>query len=154
MNPLLPVENGVEVMFFMRGFVVILWAGVIFVCTCTSSFRGLVESGVIRFRWDGDPLITDLLLPLPKTISHDFLMQKFGHLAAFFLLTVLLLKSIHSNPLTLILAISFAVLTEVLQLFFTRDGRIFDIGFDAMGILLGLSLGNLFSINSKKQLQQ
>jgi VanZ family protein len=154
MNPLLPVENGVEVMFFMRGFLVFLWAGVIFVLTCTASFQGVVDSGVIQFRWEGDPLITDLFLPLPKTLSQDFLMQKFGHLAAFFLFTVLLLKSIHSKSLTLILAISYAVLTEVLQLFFTRDGRIFDIGFDAIGILLGLSLGSLFAINSKKQLQQ
>ncbi|MGX6443690.1 VanZ family protein [Neobacillus sp. K501] len=79
-------------------------------------------------------------------------MQKLGHIVAFFILTVLLVKCIYSKSLALLLSISYAALTEVLQLFFTRDGRIFDIGFDGIGILLGLSLGILFSIHPKKHL--
>lgn len=133
----------------MRGFFVFLWVGVIFVFACTSSFRGLIESGVIRFRWVSDPFLSDLLLPLPAELSHDFLLQKLGHITAFFILTFLLLRYFYSKSLTLVLAISYAALTEFLQLFFTRDGRIFDIGFDVIGILLGLSLRSLFSIHQK-----
>ena len=59
-------------------------------------------------------------------------MQKLGHIVVFFILTVLLVKCIYSKSLALLLAISYAALTEVLQLFFTRDGRIFDIGFDGI----------------------
>lgn len=138
----------------MRGFFVFLWAGVIFVFACTSSFRGLVELGVVRFRLDRDPFLSDLLLPLPAKLSHDFLLQKLGHIAAFFILTFLLHRSFHSKSLTLLLAISYAALTEFLQLFFNRGGRIFDIGFDAIGVLLGLSLSSLFTIQQSRQIHQ
>jgi VanZ family protein len=48
--------------------------------------------------------------------------------------------------LILTLAISYALLTEVLQLFFTRDGRLFDVGFDAMGICMALGVGSFFIV--------
>lgn len=129
----------------MRVLVILVWAGAIFVLTCTSSFRDLVEHGVVWFAWDPQPVFELLLEPLPERISADFLLQKHGHIGAFFILTALLQTKLKSRWSILIIAAAYAVLTELLQLFFNRDGRFFDIGFDGVGILLALTAGSFLN---------
>ena len=137
----------------MRGLLILFWVGAIFLFTCTSSFNGLMESGVFSFKWDSHPRILDLLSPLPVHLSIDFLHQKIGHIFAFFILTSLLLLKFSSKLFILLSASTYSALTEVLQLFFTRGGRIFDIGFDLVGILLALALGSLFTARQSRQIQ-
>lgn len=126
----------------MRVFFIFLWVIAIFISTCTANFNGLVEAGMVRFQWDGDPDFGELLEPLPVDLSRDFLMQKSGHILAFFILTLLLHTKFKTQGFILILGISYSALTEFLQLFFTRDGRIFDIGFDTIGVLFALAIGS------------
>lgn len=127
----------------VRVLLILVWAGAIFVLTCTASFRGLIEFGVVRFVWDSQPLFGQLLEPLPGRITAAFLLQKLGHMGAFFILTSLLQTKLESKLMTLLIAAAYAVLTEFLQLYFTRDGRIFDVGFDMIGVLLALGIGGL-----------
>jgi VanZ family protein len=135
----------------MRVLLVLVWAAVIFVLTCTSSFRGLVEFGVVRFVWDSQPVFDQFLESLPGRISTDFLLQKLGHIGAFFILTSLLQTKLKPRWVSLIIAAAYAGLTEILQLFFTRDGRLFDIGFDMIGVMLALGLGSLFFGSESRQ---
>ncbi|MBV7504150.1 VanZ family protein [Bacillus sp. sid0103] len=137
----------------MRGFFIILWALAIFILTCTTSFSGLMESGQVHFQWDSHPNFSELLSPLPLDLSRDFLLQKCGHALAFLFLTLLLQTKFHSKTVILILSISFASLTEILQLYFSRDGRIFDIGFDLVGILFASGARSLLIVHQSKQTQ-
>lgn len=134
----------------MRVLLIILWAGAIFIFTCTADFTSLMESGMIQFQWDGQPDPSKLFSPLPAELSPHFLLQKLGHLSAFFILTILLQARFHSKLSTLIIAISYAALTELLQLFFTRDGRLFDIGIDTIGILLA-GVGSLIIVRKQEK---
>jgi len=124
----------------MRVFLLLIWGGFIFICTCTSDFNILAETGEIRFLWDSQPDFSELLLPLPEELNSAFILQKSGHIIAFLVLTVLLLEKIKSQAVGFALALICAVFTEFLQLYFGRDGRLFDIGIDTVGIFLALGI--------------
>lgn len=126
----------------MRSLFIFVWCTAILIFTCTSSFQDLIQFGVLRFRWDGHPTYSDFLSPLPYDLSKGFLLQKLGHIVVFHVLTVLLLMRFRSQVIILAIAVSFAALTELLQLYFNRGGRVFDIGFDLLGILLTLAIGS------------
>ncbi|MFZ7942062.1 MULTISPECIES: VanZ family protein [Bacillaceae] len=126
----------------MRGLLILVWGVVIFIFTCTASFHSLIEFGVIGFEWDSRPHFAELLFPLPAALSGHFLLQKLGHLTAFFIFTFLLHTKFQSRMLALIIATSYAALTEFLQLYFTRDGRLFDIGIDGIGVLLAVGVSS------------
>ena len=135
----------------MRGFFILLWALAIFIFTCTASFPGLIESGQVHFEWEADPNFSELFSPLPVDLTRDFLLQKWGHALAFLFLTILLQRKFRSKAWILYLAISYAALTEILQLYFTRDGRIFDMAIDLIGILFASGTRSLLSVNSARQ---
>jgi VanZ family protein len=135
----------------MRGLFILLWAAAILILTCTADFIDLIASGEVRFEWVSHPNFSELLLPLPLELSRDFLLQKCGHAFAFFILTLLLQAKFHLKAFSLILAISFALLTEILQLYFTRDGRMFDMGFDLIGILFASGTRSLLTVHQSRQ---
>jgi VanZ family protein len=130
----------------MRSLFIFIWCTAILIFTCTSSFHDLIQLGVLRFRWDGQPTFSDFLSPLPYDLSKGFLLQKLGHIIAFQVLTILLLMKFRTHMMILAMVVSFAALTEFLQLYFNRGGRAFDIGFDLIGILLTLAVASLFRI--------
>jgi len=125
----------------------------ILVLTCTSSFSGLVESGLLRFVWVTDPDFTEFLSPLPSQLSEAFLLQKAGHSLAFLVLTFLLFSHFRSRLLVLLLTSVFALITEFLQLYFGRGGRLFDIGFDLIGVLLAIGFHQFFAISEPRHHQ-
>jgi VanZ family protein len=128
----------------MRSLFILFWCGVILVFTCTSSFHDLIHFGVVRFQLDVNPPYLEFFLPFPSKVSGDLWIQKLGHILAFQFLTVLLLMKYNSKFFILAAAFSFAVLTEFLQLYFHRGGRLFDVGFDLVGILIALGMASLF----------
>jgi VanZ family protein len=130
----------------MRSLFIFIWCTAILIFTCTSSFHDLIQLGVMKFRWDGQPTFSDFLSPLPYDLSKGFLLQKLGHIIAFQVLTILLLMKFRTHMMILAMVVSFAALTEFLQLYFNRGGRAFDIGFDLIGILLTLAVASLFRI--------
>ncbi|WP_286229742.1 VanZ family protein [Neobacillus mesonae] len=128
----------------MRGFLIVVWAAAILICTCTASFNGLMANGEVSFHLNPAPNFSELLAQPPVEIASGFLVHKFGHLFAFFIFTILLQKKFQSKRAIFFLATFYAVLTEFLQLYFKRDGRLFDVGIDAAGILLALGMGRIF----------
>lgn len=124
----------------MRIFLAILWAAAIFLFTCTQSLNHLMETYSASFVWTTTPNLIGFFSALPTETGQDFWIQKAGHIAAFFIFTCLLIAITNSIKITLVLAIGYACLTEVLQLYFNRDGRLFDVGFDSLGIIAALLL--------------
>lgn len=136
----------------MRSLFIFVWGAAILIFTCVSSFQDLLQLGVLRFRWDAQPTFSDFLSPLPFHLSKGFLLQKLGHIVVFQVLTLLLLVKYKSTCMILIVTAAFASLTEFLQLYFTRGGRAFDVGFDLIGILLALGMAGFFRINPSQQI--
>lgn len=135
----------------MRNLFILVWCVAILIFTCTSSFHDLIQLGVLRFRWDSQPTFSDFLSPLPYKLNKGFLLQKVGHIIVFQILTILLLMRFKSHLMILATAASYAALTEILQLYFNRGGRAFDIGFDLIGIIMALGLASLFKFNRSQQ---
>jgi VanZ family protein len=135
----------------LRCLFIFVWCVAILIFTCTSSFHDLIQLGVLRFRWESQPTFSDFLSPLPYELNKGFLLQKVGHIIVFQVLTFLLLMRFKSQLVILAMGASFAVLTEILQLYFIRGGRAFDIGFDLIGILMALGIAGLFKINHSQQ---
>ena len=127
---------------------IFLWMVAIFIFTCTASFHELVQYGVVRFQWDSHPAFSEFLSPY--NLSERLLLQKFGHLVVFQILTLLLLMKFKAKFIVLLMSASFATLTEILQLYFIRGGRIFDIGFDLIGVFIALSIASLFRTNQSE----
>lgn len=137
---------------YMRIFLILFWMLSIFVFTCTANFTELLASGAVRFQWDVHPQLSELLEPMPDQIDGAFLIQKIGHLSAFFILALLLQTKVRSKFAVFLFSVCYAIMTELLQLYFTRDGRLFDIGIDSAGILLSLAIGNLINEKHSKPL--
>ncbi|WP_158638739.1 VanZ family protein [Cytobacillus oceanisediminis] len=116
------------------------WAVVIFIFTCVDSIETLMEMKSIQFNWTTEPMVEEMLEPLPADLSNDFLLRKAGHALVFFILTLALYLVLPSPFLNFLYALVYAAATETLQLFFMRDGRFFDLGFDSLGIFAAVLL--------------
>lgn len=130
----------------IRILLITCWMGILFVFTCSLRIEEIITSGVLQFSFDSQPDLSELLQSLPPDTTGAFWTRKIGHAACFFILAFLLLKKL-PRVHTLAISVIYAASTEILQLFFFRDGRLFDIGFDAIGIVLAILL---FGKNNKE----
>lgn len=128
----------------------IVWCGLIFISTCSASLENFLEHGILHFNWTGYPSYSDLLNPMPTTLSLAFLWRKLGHAFVFFFLTAALFLLKRNLTFSGLAAFSFAVSTEILQLFFARDGRLFDVAFDSFGVVLALILLAVIHMSKKR----
>lgn len=76
----------------------------------------------------------------PEIENKQWLLRKVGHFVSFGALAVLLAPRSGSRRASFAVAVSYAVVTELLQLHFHRDGRLFDIVIDTAGIACFLML--------------
>jgi hypothetical protein len=119
---------------------VLVWAMMIFIFTCTARMEDIFESLSIVFQWNPSPNLEELFLPLPAEMNPSFMFRKIGHGFCFFILTMLLGKVIPNLFHTFLISCFYASTTEIFQLYFNRDGRLFDIGFDTIGIIAAIIL--------------
>lgn len=118
---------------------VIVWALVLFVLTCTWNLGLLLHQGMLLFDWVPHPDFADLaIVEDTEFINPHYLFQKVGHFVGFGFLAILLMSITRNRKKAFFLAFLYAVLTEILQLYFARDGRFLDMGIDSLGILLAL----------------
>ena len=104
------------------------------------------EAIKINFHLNEAPNFRDLLITHDIHLHKEFyIIQKIGHIAAFGLLFILLLATIKRFTYAFILCSLFAFFTELLQLYFQRNGRLFDVGVDILGILIALFLCKAFT---------
>jgi len=118
----------------------ILWAAVLFVCTCTVSFKLLLTNLFVHFLFNPHPNWSDLLIVSDFGIhSSSYLLQKVGHFLGFFILSILLTDGGKKRS-GLYWCMGYALATEILQLHFYRDGRLYDVVIDSAGIWLAYFL--------------
>jgi len=119
--------------------------------TCTTRFE--LENNMLQlyFSWTSKPDFGDLFLGLQIEPTEAFIMQKVGHLIAFVILGFLLKMQTSTNK-TILYSVCFAMLTEVLQLYLSRGGRLFDVALDLIGGVIGIAIASLIqTLTSKEQ---
>lgn len=127
----------------MRSFLVVLWAAIIILATCNSDAQAFLFDQVIYFSFNASPNLADLLIINDIDFTDSFyFIQKTGHFLSFALLYVLLFSWLKKHFSALVIAVGFAIVTEILQLYFERDGRLFDAFIDTLGILLAFMVIN------------
>ncbi|MEH7886709.1 VanZ family protein [Bacillus sp. JJ1609] len=127
------------------------WTMAVLLMTCTTGFE--LENNMLQlyFSWTSKPEFEDLFLRLPIELTEPFILQKVGHLFAFVILGFLL-KMQTSTDKTILFSLCFAMLTEVLQLYLSRGGRLFDVAFDLIGAAIGIgSVSLLQTLITKRQ---
>ncbi|WP_213646223.1 VanZ family protein [Paenibacillus lautus] len=119
----------------MRIVLTIIWALALFIFTCSVNFNLLIQYHIIDFQLNPNPDWSELLRLDFQWASQDWILRKIGHLFGFFILA-LLASNFGKYKSAFYLSIIYAALTEILQLFFFRGGRIYDVINDSLGVLL------------------
>jgi VanZ family protein len=123
----------------LKSLLLAIWAIAVLLMTCTTRFELENSQMLIYFSWTSHPELGDFFLGLPADLTDAFIFQKIGHIIAFTILAILLMTQT-TTVKTLLFSISFALSTEILQLYVSRGGRLYDTGFDLIGIILGMSI--------------
>lgn len=121
----------------------ILWAICILLATNNYNFKSLLLEQKIEFNFILFPDLSDFFITYDIYLdSKIYVFQKIGHAISFGILFILLDKSLVHRKKALLLSGIFAFSTEVLQLFFERDGRLSDVIIDMAGVYLAYRLMN------------
>lgn len=112
------------------------WAVVLLMMTCTSNLEALLSDQTVSFTFRPHPSLADLWTFDLTSIHPQWLAVKFGHFLGFGVLDVLLWNLLRKQKPTLALSCLFALFTEIAQLYFNRDGRLYDVMIDTAGICL------------------
>jgi len=114
-----------------------LWAVVIVVAACTSDAHAFLYEQVIGISFETAPNYGDLLIVSDIHLTKEFyLIQKTGHMFTFGVMYFFHLLWMKKSGTAFVLTGIFAGFSEVLQLYFNRNGRLFDIGVDLVGIVV------------------
>jgi VanZ family protein len=123
-------ELGKKMLFF-------IWMGAIFLMTTVTVPNGKVTHYTNFFKWQAEPVMSEFLAPVPP-LSEEFVLRKVGHILVFFLLSLLFVLAYQSIWNAFFICFLFGFLTEFVQLFFSRGGRLFDVWIDGVGVMVGL----------------
>lgn len=122
-------------------FLVVLWALVILAVMSTSDAYAFLVDQVVEYQINLQPNFLELLKFSDVAFNDAFyLAQKTGHLLSFGILYILTFIWLKQTFYSWFLCTSFAFFSEVFQLFFDRNGRLFDVGIDLIGIFLAHQL--------------
>lgn len=123
--------------YFLRLALVLVWVFIILSFIWTHDLNGALYSLHFHFDLNKHPNFMDLFNFSDISLrSRYWWLAKIGHLIGFALLDFFLFLLIRSKRTTLIITVTFAIVTEVVQLYFYRDGRLYDICIDSLGALL------------------
>lgn len=96
------------------------------------------------FQLNTHPNLSDYLMVKDISLhSRIYVTQKIGHFSCFFVLTLIATIGVKSRTAFkqgVMIAVGYAVFTELLQPFFGRDGRIVDVFIDSAGIVLAATI--------------
>lgn len=130
----------------LASFLTLICAAFIVVAACTSNAYDFLYHQHVNFKLNLSPSFSDLLIVSDfRLTSHFFLIQKLGHMAAFGLLFTLLFLWIRKAGIAFVCCGLFAVGTEILQLYFGRNGRLYDMGIDMLGVCLAFAVCRLLA---------
>lgn len=133
----------------MRTILTIMWAIALFIFTCSLNFQLLIRYHIINFQFNPSPDWSELFNMDLQWKSTDWIMRKIGHFFGFFILA-LLASGFGKSRITFHLCVLYAALTEILQLFFFRGGRIYDVINDVLGIGLAYLICAIYRRNENR----
>ncbi|XEC95498.1 VanZ family protein [Paenibacillus tarimensis] len=132
----------------MRIVLGVIWAFVLFLFTCSFHMWELFFSRELHFVMTKSPDFSDLFRTSDFDLKDsEWLVRKIGHLLGFFILA-LILTNFGKLRAGLYLSIGYAVFTEIIQLYFLRGGRIYDMLIDTAGVLLAYGICRLIRTTS------
>lgn len=127
--------------------ITLIWAVILGVFTCTNDLVALLDHQSIGFQWVSHPHFADLLILSDAHPTQPFwLLIKTGHLLGFAFLEICVFYLCRTSSTAAWTAVLYGIATEMLQLYFHRDGRFLDMGIDALGVMLSYSLQNLYRL--------
>ncbi|MGI2327581.1 VanZ family protein [Planococcus sp. YIM B11945] len=134
----------------MKFMLALIWAVFILVATCNSDAAAFLYEQTVNFNVNPRPNFSNLFILYDIDFGDNFyLIQKIGHTLAFGILYALVFGWLKNLNKALLVCGLFALFTEVVQLYFERSGRLFDVGVDFVGILLAYSLCRLLNSHSQ-----
>lgn len=135
----------------LKFFSAFLWAIGILLVMNTSNAEAFLYDQVLRYELNLNPDFFELFRYSDVTLTDAFyLIQKSGHIFSFGILYVLVFNWLNTHFKALWICIVFAISSEIIQLFFQRNGRLFDVGVDLIGIFLAYKLTGKISANKAK----
>ncbi|HEY2421750.1 MAG TPA: VanZ family protein [Neobacillus sp.] len=116
--------------------IMVFWGVLLSLNTWAHSFEELIDFKAISFQWISTPNFLSFFKFNDITTFHeDFFVVKLGHFIGFAILDFLIFNVWRNHKAAASISIIFAFLTEFLQLFFGRDGRLYDVIIDTLGVV-------------------
>lgn len=123
----------------MKAVMLLFWGIVLFIFTCAAN-SGFWSAGVLPyFHWTPSADYHHLL-QMDLYHTKAYIIRKIGHFSGFSIFGILLYRINKSYGKSILLSVAFAISTEIFQLYFGRDGRLYDMVIDSAGILTGMIL--------------
>ncbi|WP_256239260.1 VanZ family protein [Bacillus sp. EB600] len=132
---------------------VIVWGMFLGMDTWTDNLGALLRFQTIGFKWVSSPdFLSFFYWTDISKIHHNFVIVKIGHFLGFGMFDFLLFNWKQSHKEALGISFTFALLTEVLQLFFGRDGRLYDLLIDSFGAMSVYFIVKFNYLNKTKEI--
>ena len=126
----------------------LFWAAGILVVMCTSNAEAFLYEQTLNYEPIFKPDFFEFFRTSDIALTESFyLLQKTGHMLSFGILYILVFNWLQSHYKAFGISVLFAFSSEVIQLFFQRNGRLFDVGVDLIGILFAYVILQLFLTN-------
>ncbi|MGG4042738.1 VanZ family protein [Bacillus smithii] len=120
----------------LKFFAVILWGLFLGIHTWTENLEALLRFQTIKFEWHSSPDFLQFFNFYDIQLIHPYWFWiKLGHFTGFAIMDVLLYIWLKDHKQSILISVAFAFTTEILQLFFGRDGRLYDLLIDSFGVL-------------------
>ncbi|MCJ0929834.1 VanZ family protein [Virgibacillus halodenitrificans] len=117
----------------MRIVAMICWSLIMFTFIINSNLLTLLEEGNINLNITEQPQFAFFEI---YQLRADVVIRKVGHLFMFAMWLLFIYIGVKRLKVAVWITLSLALVTEILQPYFTRDGRLLDVLFNSAGVLL------------------
>lgn len=115
---------------------VIIWGLFLSMNIFAENLESLLSFTSLDFRWNSHPNYGSFFNLFDITQIHSYwFLVKAGHFIGFGIMNLLLYNLLGSHKKAIVLTIGFAIGSEILQLYFGRDGRLYDVVIDSLGVM-------------------
>ncbi|MED1471295.1 VanZ family protein [Bacillus salipaludis] len=115
---------------------IIIWGLFLLLNTWTNSLEQMLDFQSVKFKWNASPDFMSFFNFNDIALIHPyFVFVKLGHFIGFAIMDLLIYILFKNHRASIGISVAFAFFTEFFQLYWGRDGRLYDLGIDTLGIL-------------------
>ncbi|MEH7546750.1 VanZ family protein [Neobacillus vireti] len=149
-DPRIEKNNSQREPILLKLLFITLWGLFLLLNTWTESIEKLMYLHTFGFKWVPNPDFSSFFIFNDITLVHsEFAKVKSGHFIGFAIFDFLIFTLIKNHKNSIGIALVFAFITEFFQFFFGRDGRLYDLIIDSLGIFSVYFLTNRFPSKHK-----